>query len=100
MKHFDVHLAVEGLAARVLFHSTRFSAEPALPKDDCARRMLDYPRVNFAISRRGATPGIGHLGIEVEDGVELREVYARLRRAEGYTTSACCAPGCCSPETA
>ena len=56
--------------------------------------MLEDPRVNFAISRRGAEPGIQHLGIQVEDRAELEEVYRRLKRAErpvldeGETT--CC----------
>jgi hypothetical protein len=56
--------------------------------------MLEDPRVNFAISRRGAKPGVQHLGIQVESPVELEEVYARLTRAarpvleEGATT--CC----------
>ena len=56
--------------------------------------MLEDPRVNFAISQRGSDAGIRHLGIQVEDGAELAEVYARLQRAdrpvleEGATT--CC----------
>ena len=56
--------------------------------------MLEDPRVNFAISRRGNEPGIRHLGIQVEDRAELADVYSRLQRAdtpvleEGATT--CC----------
>ena len=56
--------------------------------------MLDDPRVNFAISTRGREPGLDHLGIQVETGDELQEVYARLWQAggtvleEGQTT--CC----------
>jgi hypothetical protein len=57
--------------------------------------MLEDPRVNFAISSgRDAAPGIEHLGIQVETGEELAEVYGRLRAAdrpvldEGQTT--CC----------
>jgi hypothetical protein len=45
--------------------------------------MLDDPRVNFAISTRGRGMGLDHLGILVEDKVELDEVYARLRWAGG-----------------
>ena len=45
--------------------------------------MLDDPRVNFAISHRGARPGIQHLGIQVESRSELDEVYGRLKGAEG-----------------
>lgn len=57
--------------------------------------MLDDPRVNFAISSGNhAATGIEHLGIQVEHGDELVEVYSRLKAAdrplleEGATT--CC----------
>jgi hypothetical protein len=46
--------------------------------------MLEDPRVNFAISTHAAgAPGIDHLGIQVEDGEELQEIYGRLKEAEG-----------------
>ena len=94
MKRLHVHLAVENLAASIRFYSALFAAEPAVLKPDYAKWMLEDPRVNFAISQRGATPGIEHLGIQVEDRTELADVYARLQRAErpvleeGNTT--CC----------
>jgi hypothetical protein len=44
--------------------------------------MLDDPRVNFAISTRGE-PGLDHLGIQAENGEELKEIYARLHGAPG-----------------
>lgn len=83
MKRLHVHVAVENLAASVRFYSALFAAEPAVLKPDYAKWMLEDPRVNFAISQRGATPGIEHLGIQVEDRTELADVYARLQRAEG-----------------
>jgi hypothetical protein len=52
-------------------------------KTDYAKWMLEDPRVNFAISKRGGGTGIRHLGIQVEDRAELAEVYSRLKRAEG-----------------
>ena len=94
MKRLHVHVAVEDLAASVRFYSALFAAQPAVLKSDYAKWMLEDPRVNFAISQRGATPGIEHLGIQVQDRSELEEVYARLKRAEapvleeGSTT--CC----------
>jgi catechol 2,3-dioxygenase-like lactoylglutathione lyase family enzyme len=94
MKRFHVHLAVEDLAASVSFYSALFAAEPAVLKLDYAKWMLEDPRVNFAISQHGVAPGIEHLGIQVENQVELEEVYGRLKRAErpvleeGETT--CC----------
>jgi hypothetical protein len=45
--------------------------------------MLEDPRVNFAISTGGRAPGVRHLGIQVENRVELADVYSRLQRAVG-----------------
>ena len=63
-------------------------------KPDYAKWMLEDPRVNFAISMRGNAPGLDHLGIQVENGEELQEVYGRLREAGGAVlevgATACC----------
>jgi catechol 2,3-dioxygenase-like lactoylglutathione lyase family enzyme len=94
MKRLHVHLAVEDLQVSIQFYSQLFAAEPVVLKDDYAKWMLEDPRVNFAISCRGAASGIRHLGIQVEEPSELAEVFARLKRAdrpvleEGATT--CC----------
>ena len=95
MNRFHVHVRVEDIPRSIQFYSTLFGAEPAVVKDDYAKWMLDDPRVNFAIScKEGATKGVEHLGIQVEDGAELTEVYGRLKVAggpvleEGATT--CC----------
>jgi catechol 2,3-dioxygenase-like lactoylglutathione lyase family enzyme len=83
MKRLHVHVSVADLAASIRFYNTLFAAEPTVSKPDYAKWMLEDPRVNFAISQRGSDVGVRHLGIQVEDGAELAEVYARLRRAEG-----------------
>lgn len=94
MKRLHVHVAVDNLAEATRFYSTLFATEPTVEKGDYAKWMLDDPRVNFAISARGAKPGVEHLGIQAESDDELREVYARLKSAdapvleEGQTT--CC----------
>ena len=94
MKRFHVHVSVEDVSASIRFYSTLFSAEPTVVKSDYAKWMLEDPRVNFAISKRGGEAGVRHLGIQVEDQAELHEVYERLSRAErpvleeGNTT--CC----------
>jgi catechol 2,3-dioxygenase-like lactoylglutathione lyase family enzyme len=94
MKRLHVHVAVQDLTASIRFYTQLFAAEPVVQKADYAKWMLEDPRVNFAISRRGARPGVQHLGIQVEDRSELEEVYGRLKRAErpvveeGETT--CC----------
>ena len=94
MKRLHVHVSVDDLPASIRFYRTLFAAEPSVTKDDYAKWMLDDPRVNFAISRRGSEAGIRHLGVQVEDRAELADMYSRLQRAEtavldeGATT--CC----------
>lgn len=94
MKRLHVHVSVDDLAHSIRFYSTLFAADPTVSKPDYAKWMLDDPRVNFAISVRGARAGLDHLGIQVESQDELQDVYARLRQAdrpvleEGATT--CC----------
>ncbi len=83
MKRLHVHVAVENLEASIHFYSHLFAAEPTVRKDDYAKWLLDDPRVNFAISARGAERGVRHLGIQVESRVELADVYSRLQRADG-----------------
>jgi catechol 2,3-dioxygenase-like lactoylglutathione lyase family enzyme len=81
MKRMHVHVAVDDIERAIGFYSTLFAAAPTVVKADYAKWMLDDPRVNFAISRRGAKPGLNHLGIQVENEGELAEVYGRLGKA-------------------
>ena len=83
MKRFHVNVAVTDLDQSIRFYSSLFAAEPTVVKPDYAKWMLDDPRVNFAITTRGDTKGIDHLGIQVEDADELGEVYGRLSQAGG-----------------
>lgn len=82
MKRFHMHVAVDDVEPNVRFYSTLFGAAPTVHKPDYAKWMLDDPRVNFAISTRGAKPGLDHVGIQAEDAVELEDIRARLARAE------------------
>jgi catechol-2,3-dioxygenase len=94
MKRLHVHVAVDNLDTAIGFYATLFAAAPTVVKSDYAKWMLDDPRVNFAISARGAKTGLNHLGIQVENESELADVYERLQKAdrpvleEGNTT--CC----------
>jgi len=94
MKRMHLHVSVNDIDASVAFYSHLFAAEPTVHKADYAKWMLDDPRINFAISHGRASKGIEHLGIQVEDAAELKEVYDRLKPAggpvleEGATT--CC----------
>ena len=83
MKRMHVHVAVDDLQRSIGFYSALFASAPTIVKSDYAKWMLDDPRVNFAISTRGRTPGLDHLGIQVETRDELTEVYARLHEAGG-----------------
>lgn len=82
MKRFHVHMAVEDIEQNVRFYSTLFGAAPTVLKDDYAKWMLEDPRVNFAISKRGTRAGLDHVGIQAENEIELEDVHARLARAD------------------
>ena len=83
MKRFHVHVSVDDLAASVRFYSNCFlQASPTVLKDDYAKWMLDDPRVNFAISRRGTKSGLDHLGLQVESDAELTELREQVTAAE------------------
>jgi hypothetical protein len=94
MKRFHVHVAVADLGSSIRFYSSLFGAQPAVTKDDYAKWMLDDPRVNFAISKRGDTPGVNHLGIRVESDEELTDMRGRLSEADRpvveQANAACC----------
>ena len=83
MARMHVHVSVENIDTAIPFYSALFAAKPAVVKSDYAKWMLDDPRVNFAISTRGKTPGVDHLGIQVDSQEELQDVYGRLRQAGG-----------------
>ena len=82
MKRFHVHVAVDDLAANIRFYSTVFGTEPAVVKDDYAKWMLDDPRLNFAISNRGAKPGLDHLGLQVDSDEALAALREQVAKAE------------------
>lgn len=94
MKRLHVHIAVEDLEKSIGFYSMLFGAKPSKEKPGYAKWMLDDPRVNFAISARGAKPGLDHLGIQVDAPEELDALREQMKRAdlqlfdEGATT--CC----------
>jgi hypothetical protein len=56
--------------------------------------MLADPKINFAISKRGSEPGVDHLGFQVEDDSELRDMRGRLEAADRglveQTDQPCC----------
>ncbi|MGD8380075.1 MAG: ArsI/CadI family heavy metal resistance metalloenzyme [Gammaproteobacteria bacterium] len=94
MKRFHVHVSVDDLDANIAFYSRLFGGEPSVVKDDYAKWMLDDPRINFAISRRGKAGGIDHLGLQVDAAEELDELGARIAAAGAPVASqeqaSCC----------
>lgn len=94
MKRFHVHLRVEDLPASINFYSGLFGCPPTRREADYAKWMLDDPRINFAISKRGETGGIDHLGIQVDSADELEQINQQLVAAaapvEAQKQAACC----------
>ena len=82
MKRLHVHVGVADLDQSIKFYAHLFAAEPTVQKSDYAKWMLEDPRVNFAISKRGAKAGLDHLGIQAENGDELEDIGSRLAQAE------------------
>jgi catechol 2,3-dioxygenase-like lactoylglutathione lyase family enzyme len=82
MKRFHVHVRVRDLPESIAFYSRLFAAEPARREADYAKWMLDDPRINFAISTRGGSAGVDHLGFQTDDSAELAELEARARAAD------------------
>jgi|SRR5690606_30105834 len=81
MKRFHVHVAVDDLAANIRFYSDLFGVSPSVRKPDYAKWMLEDPRLNFAISRRGAKAGVDHLGLQVDTDEELRALRDHVAAA-------------------
>jgi hypothetical protein len=94
MKRFHVRAHVEELDKSIAFYSKMFGAEPTRVETDYAKWMLEDPRINFAISTRGAKLGVDHLGIQADSEEELQELKTRAQAADmallddGETT--CC----------
>jgi len=56
MNPVQVNFAVHDLAAGVRLYSAMFASGPAVLKPDCAKWMLNDPRVSFTIFVRDASP--------------------------------------------
>ncbi len=81
MKRMHIHVGVEHLEQSIRFYNALFGAEPVKTKADYAKWMLSDPRINFAISTR-AEHGVDHLGLQVDEEIELEELRTRLHAAE------------------
>jgi catechol 2,3-dioxygenase-like lactoylglutathione lyase family enzyme len=94
MKRFHVHVAVHDLEKSIRFYKAMFDAEPTVRRPDYAKWQLDDPRINFAISQRGAQAGVDHLGIQAENAAELAQLRSQLAQADVAITdqsnATCC----------
>lgn len=82
MKRLHIHMGVDNIEESVRFYSALFGAAPVKSKPDYAKWLLDDPHVNFAVSTRAKTTGIDHLGIQVDDDVELTALRERIEAAD------------------
>ena len=81
MKRFHAHVRVDDLESSVRFYSTLFGTEPTVLKRDYAKWMLEDPRINFAITAGSPSPGLDHLGLQVESDQDLATIAGRLETA-------------------
>ncbi len=78
MKRLHLHIGVDQLEEAIQFYSKLLDAEPVKRKPDYAKWMLNDPCINLAISTRATTKGVDHLGIQVDEELELQEIRQRL----------------------
>lgn len=95
MKRFHLHMNVQDLAANIRFYSHLFGQAPSVEKEDYAKWMLDDPYINFAISTRGGTPGVDHIGIQVQSETELNAVKQSYLAADADSTVQQEGANCC-----
>jgi hypothetical protein len=94
MKRMHLHVGVPEIGSAIEFYSTLFDAAPTVVQSDYAKWMLEDPRVNFAVSARGRTAGVDHVGIQTDTPEELQQLATRLKAA-GATTFDQEATTCC-----
>ena len=86
MKRMHIHINVEEskFKSSVDFYQTLFSAPPAVTREGYAKFDLDDPAVNFVLEVleiEGDTPGIHHVGIQVDKDDELSSILSSLKQA-------------------
>ena len=82
MKRLHIHVGVENIDKSIRFYSDLFGADPVKTKADYAKWLLDDPRVTFAISTRASEKEVDHLGIQVDENVELDDLRERLKNPD------------------
>ena len=94
MKRMHIHVAVENIPSSIPFYTKMFGVDLGVLRFVYTKWQLEDPKVNFAISARGAAVGINHLGIQVDESSELGEMKSRLDQIQGEVIeevgTACC----------
>ena len=83
--HMHINVSDEKFVASVDFYSTLFGAQPSFARERYAKWLLDDPAVNFTVEVldvAGDTPGIHHVGIQVDAEHELESIRTALKQAE------------------
>ena len=78
MRRLHLHIGVEHLNESISFYETLFKSKPTKLKEDYAQWVLEDPKINFAISTRAEKIGVEHLGIQVDNSVELNNIREDL----------------------
>lgn len=76
-----VSLRVADLEKAIAFYSTLFGAKPVIVREDYAKWDVDDPSVNFVIESGREGTGFDHLGIQVDNEQQLREVTERMQKS-------------------
>ena len=82
MRKLHLHMGVKNLNKSVSFYETLFKSKPTKLKKDYAQWILEDPKINFAISTRAEKSGVDHLGIQVDNSLELNKIREDLDKAE------------------
>ena len=78
MKRMHIHISVEDLDKNIEFYSAMFGTQPTVQQVDYAKWRLDEPSINFAVSAKGRTVGLNHLGFELDSDADLEEMSRRI----------------------
>ena len=78
MKRMHIHISVEDLDKNIEFYSVMFGEQPTVQQADYAKWRLDEPSINFAVSAKGRTVGLNHLGFELDSDADLEEMSRRI----------------------
>ena len=81
MKRLHIHLKTQALDQSVAYYAALFGRGPDIQKPDYAKWLLEDPAANIALSTHGGTPGIDHVGLQLNDDETLDAITGRLKEA-------------------